>query len=166
MTPQTALELKFADGDYLFDLKLPQLAELQRVRDCGIFKIYGRVLKGRFMLGENPVVLPEDGEAFVEDLYETIRLGLIGGGKGDVNGQEAPVSAIRARQLVETYCHPAPLTESWSLAAAILAARIHGFNPPTDKKKAPQGRERKPRSSSTSRRSRTTAESSTATTTP
>jgi hypothetical protein len=156
MTPQTALELKFGDGDYLFDLKLPQLAELQRLRDCGIFKLYGRVLKGRFLLGDNPVALPEEGEAFAEDLFEVIRMGLIGGGKGVVNGVEAAVSINRARQLVETYCHPAPLTESWSIAAAVLAARIHGYTPPADKKKAP-GRAKKPVTSSTSRRSRTTA---------
>jgi len=147
MTPQTALELRFADGDYLFDLKLPQLAELQRVRDCGIFKLYGRVLKGRYLMGDNPVALPEDGEAYDADLYETIRMGLIGGNKCVVNGVEAPVSAIRARQLVETYCHPAPLTESWSIAAAILAARIHGYTPPAGKKKAPRATARPVKSS-------------------
>lgn len=157
MTPQTALELKFADGDYLFDLKLPQLAELQRLRDCGIFKLYGRVLKGRFLMGDNPVALAEEGEAFAEDMFEVIRLGLIGGGKAMVNGQEAVVSPLRARQLVETYCHPAPLMESWSIAAAVLAARIHGFEPPTDKKKAP-ARARKSRKSSTSSKSPTSAE--------
>lgn len=130
MTPITALELKFGDGDYLFDLKLPQLAELQRVRDCGIFKLYGRVLKGRYMIGDTSVAAPEDGEAFAEDLFETIRLGLIGGGNGVVNGIEAPVSANRARELVETYCHTAPLRETWSIAAAILAARVEGYSPP------------------------------------
>lgn len=159
MTAQTALELKFADGDYLFDLKLPQLAELQRIRDAGIFKIYGRVLKGRYMLGDNPVAVPEDGEVYAEDLIETIRLGLIGGGKGMVNGQEVSVPALRARSLVETYCHPAPLREIWAIAAAILAARIEGFTPPAGKKKA-QRRGKKRVSSSTSRRSRTTARSS------
>lgn len=160
MTPQTALELKFADGDYLFDLKLPQLAELQRVRDCGIFKLYGRVLKGRFLLGDNPVALAEEGEAYAEDMFEVIRFGLIGGGSGLVNGQEVPVSAPRARQLVEAYCHPAPLIESWSVAAAILAARIHGFSPEADKKKDQQDDAAKPEKPSTSRKSRTTAQPS------
>lgn len=157
MTPQTALELKFADGDYLFDLKLPQLAELQRLRECGIFKLYGRVLKGRFLMGDNPVALAEEGEAFAEDMFEVIRLGLIGGGKAMVNGEEAVVSPLRARQLVETYCHPAPLMESWSIAAAVLAARIHGFEPPTVKKKAP-ARARRSRKPSTSPKSPTSAE--------
>lgn len=160
MTPQTALELKFADGNYLFDLKLPQLAELQRLRDCGVFKLYGRVLKGRYLLGDSPIVNADEGEAFAEDLFEVIRLGLIGGGKGMVNGVEVPVSALRARQLLETYSYAAPLTESWSIAAAILAARVHGFTPSEDKKKAPRPGAKKPVSSSTSRGPRTTAQPS------
>jgi hypothetical protein len=136
MTVQTALELKYADGDYLFDLPLPQMRELQEKRGCGIFKIYGRLLKGRYLLGETQVAMPEEGEAFAEDIFEVIRLGLIGGGKGVVDGKDVEVSAIRARTLVENYCHPAPLRESWSIAAAVVAARIEGYTPPADKKKA------------------------------
>jgi len=163
VTVLTALELKFGDGDYLFDLKLPQLAELQRLRDCGIFKIYGRVRKGRYLLGDGIVDIPEDGEAFVEDLYETIRLGLVGGGKGMVNGKEVEVSAIRARQLVETYVHPAPLRECWMIAVAILGARVEGYSPPKDEPaKAPATAKRKTKRS-TSRRSSPTAPSSAAT---
>jgi hypothetical protein len=152
----TALELKFGDGDYLFDLKLPQLNELQRVRECGVFKLYGRVMRGRYLLGDKPVAVPEEGEAFSDDIYETIRLALIGGGKGLVNEQEVPVNAIRARQLVEAYCHPAPLREVWSVAAAILAARVEGYDPPTGKKKAPE-RAARPRKRSTSTKSPITA---------
>lgn len=162
MTVQTALELLFGDGDYLFDLKLPQLAELQRSRECGIFKIYGRVLKGRYMLNGEPLAMAEDGEAFAEDIYETIRLGLIGGNKGLVNGQEVTVSPIRARQLVETYCHPAPLRECWAIAAAVLSARVEGYTPPkAEPAKAPATAKRGKRS--TSRRSSPTAPSSDAT---
>lgn len=162
MTVQTALELEFGDGSYLFDLKLPQLAELQRLRDAGIFKIYGRVLRGRYLLGGEPVAVAEDGEAFAEDLYETIRLGLTGGGKGIVNGQEVAVSSIRARQLVETYCHPAPLRECWTIAAAVLGARVEGYSPPKDEP-AQEPAPAKPRKKSTSRKSSPTAPSSDAT---
>lgn len=130
MTSVTALELTFADGDYLFDLKLPQLAELQEKRGCGVFKLYGRVLKGRMLFAGEPVALTTEGEAYAEDLFETIRLGLIGGGSGMVNGERAVVDAILARKLVERYCHAAPLRESWAVAAAILGARIEGFTPP------------------------------------
>lgn len=156
----TSLELKFGDGDYVFALPIPQLRELQRVCGAGIFTIYGRVLKGRFVLGGQIVADPAEGEAFLDDILETIRLGLIGGGKCLVGGQEAQVNTLRARQLVDTYCYPsAPLRESWSVAAAILAACIEGYEPPAPKaapkKKAPA----KPRAKkSTSTGSPTTAD--------
>lgn len=130
MTPQTAVELEFADGDYLFDLKLPQLAELQELRGAGIFVIYGRVVKGRYLVDDGVLGLPHDGEAYAEDMLETIRLALIGGGGGMVNGMEVKVDQRRARTLVERYCHNAPLREVWNLAAAILTARVEGYTPP------------------------------------
>lgn len=130
MTPTTALELHFADGVYLFDLKLPQLAELQEKRGVGIFKLYGRVLQGRYLVGDDVLGLPHEGEAYAEDMIETIRLGLIGGGRGLVDNVEIPVSALTAKKLVERYCHDAPLREVWATAAAILTARVEGYAPP------------------------------------
>lgn len=127
---QTALELDFADGTYLFDLKLPQLAELQEKRGCGVFKIYARVLAGRYVVEGYSLADSSQGESYAEDLFETIRLGLIGGGQGEVDGREIKVTAITARRLVDTYCLPAPLRESWSIAAAVLGARIEGYSPP------------------------------------
>lgn len=129
----TSLELLFADGEYSFDLKLPQLAELQEKRGP-IFAVYGRVLKGRYLVGDITMADTTAGEAFAEDLFETIRLALVGGGRGLVDGSEVPVSPLTAKTLVERYCHAQPLKESWSLAAAILSARIEGYEP---KKKAP-----------------------------
>lgn len=140
----TSIELKFADGDYLFALPLPQLRELQRLCGAGIFTIYGRVMKGRYLLGDQPVAVPEEGEAFVDDLNETVRLALIGGAKGLVNDEEVTVSPLRARQLVDTYCYPAvPLRETWSITAAVLATCMVGFDPPAAKKKAPGRRKLK-----------------------
>jgi hypothetical protein len=127
--PVTDIELKFADGDYLFALKLPQLAELQQKAGVGIFALYGRVLRGRYVLDGEVVGIAHEGTSYDTDLYETIRLGLIGGGRGIVDGQEVQVSALRARELVERYCHSAPLRESWGIAAAILSAKIEGFDP-------------------------------------
>lgn len=160
MTPQTAIELEFADGAYLFDLKLPQLAELQEKCKAGVFAVYGRVLKGRYLVGGEVFASTVDGEAFAADLFETIRLGLIGGGKGIVNGQEVSVSALTARSLVERYCHAAPLKESWALAAAILAARIEGYDPPKKAEPAPEPAAEKPKRKSTSRKSSRIAPSS------
>lgn len=130
MTPQTAVELTFGDGDYLFDLKLPQLAELQEKRGVGIFRLYGRVLQGRYLFDGEVLGVPAEGEAYAEDIFEVIRLGLIGGGRGLVDGAEVTVSALKARTLVERYCHAAPLRDPWSVAAAVLAARIEGYTPP------------------------------------
>ena len=127
--PATHIELKFADGDYLFALKLPQLAELQQKTGVGVFALYGRVLRGRYVIDGEVVGIPHEGTAYDTDLFETIRLGLIGGGKGLVDGKEVEVSALRARELVERYCHPAPLREAWGLAAAILTAKIEGYDP-------------------------------------
>lgn len=160
MTPQTALELDFADGAYLFDLKLPQLAELQEKCGVGILAVYARVLKGRYIIGETTFGAPNEGEAHFQDMFETIRLALIGGGRGLVDGNEVAVSALTAKSLVERYVHTAPLREAWTLAAAILGARFEGFTPPAaaaaDKKKEPVIR--KPRS--TSRKSSRTAQPS------
>lgn len=137
MTPTTALQLEFADGEYLFDLKLPQLLELQeKCGNVGALRIRARVLAGRYLFDGSTIGVPAEGEAFVEDLFETIRLGLIGGGRGLVNGVEVAVNSMTAIKLVERYCHPAPLREAWTLAAAILAARFEGYTPPASKKKA------------------------------
>jgi len=151
VTPATALTLHYGDGEYLFDLKLPQLAELQEKRGTGVFKIYGRVLQGRYLLDGQSIALPAEGEAFVEDLFETIRLGLIGGGQGIVDGQPVAVSALTAKLLVERYSHHAPLREAWATAAAILGARIEGYQPP--KKKAQPAKRQTPRKRSTSPKS-------------
>lgn len=152
----TALELHFADGEYLFDLKLPQLAELQEKRGP-VFSLYGRVLKGRYLYDGVPIADTMLGESFAEDLFETIRLGLIGGGRGIVAGQEVEVSALTAKQLVERYCHPAPLKESWAVAAAVLAARIEGYTPKKEEPATEPAPEKRGRRKSTSKRSSATA---------
>lgn len=103
--------LEFADGEYLFKLKLPQLAELQEKCSAGIGTIYMRVTLGDYR---------------VEDLVETIRLGLIGGGRGVVSEQEITVNDIKAKGLVKTYCDR-PLDELHKLAAAVLGACVVGY---------------------------------------
>lgn len=145
----TALELHFADGEYAFDLKLPQLAELQEKRGP-IFAIYGRVLKGRQYDILHDVLIADTaaGESYAEDLFETIRLGLIGGRRGLVDGKEVEVNALTAKALVERYCHPAPLKESWAIAAAVLAARIEGYEQKKDEPaQAPAAEKPKPKRS-------------------
>ena len=152
----TSIELKFGDGDYLFALPITQLLDLERSRDCGILEIYGRLTDGRFVDREGKEFgVPQAGKAYILDIIEFIRLCLIGGGKGLVNGEEVTVSALRARELVETYCYPAaPIVESWQVAASIAFAVVEGYDPPEKKSPAPAKKDPAP---STKRKSSRTA---------
>lgn len=131
MTPVNPLELDFADGIYLFNLKLPQIAELQE-KQGPIGKVYARVRSGRWVREDTDAAigLPTQAEFDVFDLLETIRLALIGGGAGRVNEKDVKVTPLLAKSLVERYCHTASLRDVWDLAAAILAARFEGYTPP------------------------------------
>lgn len=134
---RTHIDLPFADGEYRFALGLAQIHELQTKCKAGIGAIYARVLQGR--VPDDPSVgHPLYAVYQVDDLYETVRQGLIGGGEGRVDGQTVTVTAMRANELVERYLHALPLAEVWELAAAILFAKIEGYAPALDeaKKKA------------------------------
>lgn len=131
------VDLNFADGSYTFALPLPRIDELQRKcreasgEPSGIGRIYARVMKGQVELANGKLVLvPGSAEFYACDIIETIRQGLIGGAKGEVDGQEVKVSPSRANQLVENYVLTRPMIENWSLAASILIAVIQGFDPP------------------------------------
>lgn len=123
----TAVDLKFADGEYHFALLLPQIFELER--NCGgtdaegfrrgksIFQIYEEISAGLGLGIDDAPVFIGGGKANAKDIRETIRLGLIGGG----------LSPIDAKQLVDDYCFPVrPMTESLGVAWAILRAAIEG----------------------------------------
>lgn len=138
---QTHIDLKFADGTYRFELGIAQIHELQDKCKAGVGVIYSRVLQGR--MAEDISVGHTAYAAFAfDDLRETIRLGLIGGGSGMVDDKEVKVGALRANELVERYLNPMPLVEQWNLAAAILFALIEGYEPPEHKKKAAPRRKR------------------------
>lgn len=132
--PQTWIELPFADGKYLFKLGLGQIAEIERVGDAGIGRIYARTRGGRF--GFRPEeALPDSGEYRWPELVEVVRQGLIGGAAGIVNGESVTVSAPRANDLVDRYLLQAgdqrmAMTQVWALAYAILHALIEGYVPP------------------------------------
>lgn len=132
----TSVELAFGDGRYLFALPWPQVFELER--NCGlvepdgtkrgksIFQIYEEIGAGLGLLGDEPVFVG-GGKANARDIRETIRLGLIGGGAGDVAGEAVKVSPLDAARIVEAYCYPArPLSEALGVAWAILRAAIEG----------------------------------------
>lgn len=129
------IDLKFADGEYTFALPAPRLDELQRKCGApgppiGIGAIFARVLKGCVVAGKEVIMVPAQAEFFSADLIETIRQGLIGGGKGVVDGQEVKVTDTVANRLVDNYVLSRPLSDSWSMAAAILGACVMGYDPP------------------------------------
>lgn len=122
----TALEADFADGHYSFDLKLPHILELQEKCGKGIFAIFANVQAGRGILGGENIGLFDDAIADYREIRETIRLGLIGGNCGIVDGAQIEVGPLTAKRLVENYVDTRPLQEGWALASAILGARILG----------------------------------------
>lgn len=98
----TPIILPFADGEYPFSLaKMALLQELQEKTDSGPMAVFRRVATGQWR---------------VEDVLETIRLGLIGGGC-------APEKAV---VLVQRYVLERPLLESVKIAVAILQAVLAG----------------------------------------
>lgn len=134
--PDNHIFLDFADGEYEFRLPIAQVAELQeKCGNVGIGAIFSRLMAGRY---RNPttgevVLNPVEAMFKYEDVCEVIRLGLIGGNRGVVDGKEIEVNPVKARDLVKNYVHTRPLMESWRIASAILSAFIIGY---ADKTKA------------------------------
>ncbi|MFG1247615.1 gene transfer agent family protein [Xanthobacter flavus] len=92
--------LPFGDGDQTFRLALAQLLELQEKTNAGPMDLFMR-LRGTSWR--------------VEDIHETLRLGLIGGG----------MSAPDALRLVQRYAYPArPLLECVPIAAMVVGAAL------------------------------------------
>lgn len=126
----SSIELNFGDGLYTFALPVPHIEEIQRKCGAGIGTIFGRVLKGCERAGDEIVLAPAFAEFYVRDIIETLRHGLIGGGKGIVDGAEVVVTPSLANTLITTYVADRPLAGSWSIAASVLAATIVGYDPP------------------------------------
>lgn len=123
----TACTSFFGDGEYRFWLPLPQVFELERACDCSVLEIEERLRGG---IGQTADGIPHflgGGTASVKEIRETIRLGLIGGNSGMVDGQEVEIDPLRAKQLLDLYCYPArPLAEGAALAWLILSSAIYG----------------------------------------
>lgn len=101
MSRDASIEFDWADGHYRFRLAIGQLRELQEKCDAGPPVIFRRLIEEKWR---------------VEDLTETIRLGLIGGG----------TKPDEARKLVRRYVEERPLQESILPAQAILSALLVG----------------------------------------
>jgi len=109
--PNTSAEIlrPFAGERRKFALKVKQIDELQRLCGAGIGEIVARLHNGNF---------------YVRDVYDTIRLGLIGGGD---------VDEIKAFSLCETYIDGSPLARAkagdnhYRLAKEIIGAVFFGL---------------------------------------
>lgn len=92
----------WADGTYTFRLTVAGAIELEQKCDAPIAVISARLQSGAYR---------------VSDLRETIRLGLIGGGK----------SPVEALTVVRNYVDERPLAESWAVARLVMGGLMFGF---------------------------------------
>ena len=100
--PPLDVRLFFGDGEYDFKLTISAISALQVKCQSGIGQIYTRVISGQF---------------YSQDLLETVRHGLIGGG----------MAPKPAHDLIESYSDVVPLEDSQDIATAVLAAATHGY---------------------------------------
>lgn len=96
---------EWGDGSYTFRLSWGGLKELQDKCACGPAELFWRLMSHKWL---------------VDDLYEIVRLGLVGGGK-------TPVDAMK---LAHTYVKERPLLESVPIAVEIVSASL--FGPPEE----------------------------------
>lgn len=91
----------FGDDNYEFRLGVEQIRELERKTEAGVYQVFRRIVGGSW---------------FADDVRETIRLGLIGGG----------TEAVKALRLVRTYVDGKPLADAAPLATRILQSALFG----------------------------------------
>lgn len=118
---QTAITLPFADGEYLFRLPIKRIVEIEG-KAGPIDLVRHRLMSGGFS---------------VHDVVETIRQGLIGGGKGIVNNTEIVVGDLKANSLIAGYVDDRPLADLHIIARAIIGALYVGYAPDEGQKKRP-----------------------------
>lgn len=111
MSLSNLVTLEWGDGNFPFALNGKQIEELQKVcapdgKALGFGAIYQRVALGVWLH---------------QDIYHTIRLGLIGGGMG----------AVEAKRKADMYAEPpyraGQVGGSEQTALAILGAAMHGL---------------------------------------
>ena len=108
-TPPPAANLRaevtteWAGEERTFRLTVQQILELEQRCSAPVALVYNRVQRGEYS---------------IEDVRQTVRLGLIGGGA-------SPADAAR---LMSGYGYPArPLAELWALARVVLHAAMFRF---------------------------------------
>lgn len=116
MSADASIVLAWGDGEHRFRLPIGQLRELQDKCSAGPAEILGRIRMGSWR---------------IDDLRETLRLGLIGGGM-------KPVDALL---LVQRYVDARPYAESAQPAYEVLAAALFGPEEAPGKGEAPASEE-------------------------
>jgi len=106
MSRRGTVELQFADGTHLFRLRIGELIELQEKCDAGPAHILMRLSSQAW---------------HVNDVKETLRLGLIGGGK-----TAAQAHALIQRYVVGPTDDPVPLAPLVLTAELVLSAALYG----------------------------------------
>lgn len=122
MSRDGSVTLPFVDGPKTFRLAWGELIKLQEACDAGPYVIYRRLMMGGWKM---------------EDISNTIRLGLIGGG----------MKPEQALNFVRDYVEARPPLESVPLAQGILGTALQGA---PDEKPGEQGGEAAANSSMTS----------------
>jgi len=100
MNHQAEITIDFADGSYVFRLSVKQIIELEEKCGAPFAVIHARLWGGAYS---------------ANDVVETIRLGLIGGG----------MNPPEAKKLTERYS--VPFKYSYPVARAVIGAVMWGF---------------------------------------
>lgn len=129
MACETDVTLAFADGHYRFWLPLPQVRELER--DGPVLLALAWHLQGGIGIDETGKPFYAGGTgAEIRAIRDVIRLGLIGGNRAIVDGEELEVGPKRAAELLDAYVFPTrALSEAAAIAWRVLAAAVYGNDP-------------------------------------
>ncbi|WP_341989757.1 GTA-gp10 family protein [Azorhizobium sp. AG788] len=120
------ITLTWGDGEHLFRLGIGQLRELQEKASAVRVRMGAEPIGPAFLAAEIG-----SGRWLVDDLRETLRLGLIGGG----------LKPLEALTLVQRYVDDRPLNENVIPAYAVLSAALVGALDEPVGKEAPAGAE-------------------------
>lgn len=107
---KTEITLPFADGEYLFRLPVKRICEIEE-KAGPIDGVRHRLTYGGFS---------------INDVVETIRQALIGGG----------TSPLRANDLIDRYVDGMPVAPSHMIARTIISALYVGYEPESGQKKS------------------------------
>lgn len=136
---QTHREIAFGDGEYTFALKMKGILAIEEKCRARIGAVHAHVVQGWYAPDASTAFAnPLQGDYGLLEVLEICRQGLIGGGKGFVDGREIDVSDHLATHLVRTYLEPdagVPLSKAWELAVIILQTSLVGYEPAQEAQK-------------------------------